>query len=72
MERFEALRADVTLADTPVEAARAFDRYAIRGVPTVVFLGPDGAERRDFRLEGYEGPEAFVRRLEEVVAPGLE
>ena len=55
------LKADLTRSDEPgVEALR--EKWKIKGVPTLIFLGPDGAERGE-RVVGFEPPETFVRRL---------
>ena len=63
--RFVLLKAD--MSDTQSEPVRALrEKYAVAGYPTVVFLGPDGAERRELRLVGYEGPKAFLKRLAEM------
>ena len=60
--QFVVLEAD--MSDTQSAAARALgEKYAVAGYPTVVFLGPDGAERRELRLVGYEGPNAFLKRM---------
>ena len=64
-DRFVRLKADMT--DTQSEPARGLaEKYHIAAFPTVIFLGPDGAERRSLRLVGYEGPRAFVQRLNAV------
>ncbi len=55
------LKADLTRTGSPeVEALK--ERWGIRGVPTLIFLGPDGKEAGE-RLVGFEPPEAFVSRL---------
>ena len=55
------LKADLTRSDEPgVEALR--EKWKIKGVPTLIFLGPDGAERGE-RVVGFEPPESFVKRL---------
>jgi len=56
-------KADMTKAAAPETVALA-ERYAILGVPTVIFLDASGHERKDLRLVGFEGPDAFLRRLE--------
>lgn len=55
-------KADLTRGDSP-EAVDLTSRFAILGVPTVVFLDSAGAERRDLRLVGFEDADAFLRRL---------
>lgn len=56
-------KADMTRAAAPETVALA-EKYAILGVPTVIFLDASGQERKDLRLVGFEGPEEFLRRLE--------
>jgi uncharacterized protein YyaL (SSP411 family) len=65
LERFALLKADLTNEESPqVQALR--ERFDVYGVPTVVFLAGDGTDRKDLRLTGFEEPEAFVKRLEQV------
>jgi thiol:disulfide interchange protein DsbD len=65
-ERFVTLKLDLTTADANTEAGRAKQRFAIRGVPTIIFLDPAGRERADLRLEGFEKPDAFLSRMKQV------
>lgn len=41
--------------------------YDIRGVPTFVFLAPDGSEIRDFRTVGFIRPETLLEKMEYVL-----
>lgn len=59
---FLALRVDLT-ADTPGNRQLG-ERYCIKAFPTVVFLGPDGTERSNLRLVGYEPPAFFAARVD--------
>jgi thiol:disulfide interchange protein DsbD len=59
---FRAFRADLTHYDSP-EAERWRRRYRIKGVPTVLFLTPDGVEVRPARVEGFLSPERFLERV---------
>ncbi len=55
------LKADLTRSGEPdVEVLR--EKWKIKGVPTLIFLGSDGAEKGE-RVVGFEPPESFVRRL---------
>ncbi|HQR45169.1 MAG TPA: cytochrome c biogenesis protein CcdA [Thermoanaerobaculia bacterium] len=55
------LKADLTRTGSPeVEALK--EKWRIQGVPTLIFLGPDGKEAGE-RVVGFEPPETFVRRL---------
>lgn len=56
------LKADLTQTGSPeVEALK--DKWKVLGVPTLIFLGPDGRETGE-RIVGFEPPESFVSRLE--------
>jgi thiol:disulfide interchange protein DsbD len=68
-ERFMPLKLDLTSNDPNTEAGRARQRFAIRGVPTVLFLDATGREVSDLRLEGFEKPSAFLGRMKRVQAP---
>jgi len=56
-------KADMTRTASPETVALA-ERHRILGVPTIVFLDAAGNEREDLRLVGFEGPDAFLKRLE--------
>lgn len=59
---FARLRADLTEEGSPaVKELRR--RYAVRGLPTVIFLDSTGKEIEGLRLTGFEGPEGFSLRL---------
>ncbi len=66
LREFVTLQVDMTTGkdETAKEAHR---RFKVRGLPTVVFIGRDGKERRDLRLEGFESPESFLQRLEKAL-----
>lgn len=65
LDRFVRLKADLTLADD--EAAKALaTQYGVFGVPTIVFLGSDGAENRNVRVGGFEPPAVFLERSRQV------
>lgn len=69
-ERFITLKLDLTRSEAGSEAARAKERFGIRGVPTVIFLDHEGKERPDLRLEGFEKPSAFLeKRMKQVASP---
>jgi thiol:disulfide interchange protein DsbD len=46
------------------EVVELSDKYAILGVPTIIFLDAAGKERPDLRLVGFEDADAFLKRLE--------
>jgi thiol:disulfide interchange protein DsbD len=60
---FVAFKVDLTRYDSP-EAERWRQQFGIKGVPTIVFLGPDGEEVRAARVEGFMPPERFLERME--------
>ncbi|MBI1799253.1 MAG: thioredoxin family protein [Candidatus Eisenbacteria bacterium] len=57
-----AFQVDLTRYDSP-EADRWRRTWGIRGVPTVVFVGPDGSEIRETRTEGFVPPRTFLDRI---------
>ncbi len=64
---FLTLKVDLTRADSPqVKSLR--DRYAIRGVPTVVFLNSRGDEIKKLRFVGFLEAEDFLERMERALA----
>ena len=65
-ERFVALKLDLTHPPDGSDAANAKDKFAIRGVPTVVFIDGTGRERDELRLEGFEKPNLFLGRMKQV------
>lgn len=61
-ERFVMLKVDLTVAGDPeTEALRA--KFQVRGVPTLVFLKPDGRELSALRGTGFETREVFVDKM---------
>jgi thiol:disulfide interchange protein DsbD len=56
------LRADLTLTGSD-EVTRLRKKYAIKGVPTVVFIAPNGEERKDLRVFGFVDAEDFLERV---------
>ncbi|MDW8259576.1 MAG: protein-disulfide reductase DsbD [Gammaproteobacteria bacterium] len=55
------LQADVTAHDGPDQAL--LKHFGIFGPPTIAFYGPDGHERRDYRLVGFVKAADFVTHL---------
>jgi thiol:disulfide interchange protein DsbD len=56
------LKADMTKLASP-ESIALSERYAILGVPTIIFLDANGKERQDLRLVGFENADRFLERL---------
>lgn len=57
-------------AVTTRSVREAIQRFQVRGLPTVVFIGADGKEREDLRLTGFEPPEAFLKRVQALKGEG--
>jgi thiol:disulfide interchange protein DsbD len=65
------LRADLTRsADESVKELR--ERYGIVGVPTVVFIGPDGRERAELRVVQFVDADEFLERLSKLTGEPLQ
>jgi thiol:disulfide interchange protein DsbD len=60
---FDAYRLDMSANQSPQVAAFG-RRYGVKGLPTVVFLRPDGSEARGARVEGFVSAAEFVKRIE--------
>ena len=60
--RFVMLKADLTAADDPA-VKTLMERYRVRGVPTLVFLRPDGAEMTSLRGTGFEPAGIFLDKM---------
>ncbi|MBF0169745.1 MAG: thiol:disulfide interchange protein, partial [Nitrospinae bacterium] len=61
-ERFVMIAVDVTKADDP-EGEALKKRFAVSGVPTVLFFGSDGKERSELRLVGFVDAETFLGKM---------
>ena len=55
------LRADVTA--NSAEQQKFLKHFGIVGPPAILFFGPDGQERRDYRVVGSVEADAFNRHL---------
>ncbi|MGB7297038.1 MAG: cytochrome c biogenesis protein CcdA [Candidatus Aminicenantales bacterium] len=59
---FVMLKADLT--STKDESAKAFTKkYGIKGVPTLIFLKPDGSEIEELRVTGFEPKNVFLPKM---------
>jgi thiol:disulfide interchange protein DsbD len=65
LDRFTRIKADLTNGDDPV-VKELTKRYAIVGVPTVVFLDSTGHEQQQLRLTGFENADKFLARTQQV------
>jgi thiol:disulfide interchange protein DsbD len=63
LESRALFKADMTKSASR-EVVELSDKYAILGVPTIIFLDASGKERPDLRLVGFEDADAFLKRLE--------
>ena len=64
-ENFVRLKVDLTQFDSE-ESEALRRRYAVAGVPTIVFLDPAGEEVRDVRVVGFVNANDFLGRIERV------
>ena len=64
---FRAFKVDLTKYQSP-DAERWRRQYGINGVPTVVFLSPDGNEVMEARVEGFVPPARFLERVQTALA----
>jgi len=62
---FVMVKIDLTAGDNPVYQQLVRD-YEVKGVPTLVFLDPNGIERHDMRLVDFMPPPAFMQWLEKI------
>lgn len=62
---FVPLRVDMTRSGD-YQTERLAKRYNIQGVPTVLFLAPDGEEKEDLRVMEFMPPDRFLARMEEL------
>jgi len=60
---FTPIKIDLTTGTSALEQALQ-SRYAVKGVPTYIFLNRSGTEYANLRLTGLEWADAFVKRLD--------
>ncbi|WP_077528745.1 protein-disulfide reductase DsbD [Vreelandella utahensis] len=65
----QLLQADVTANDSTDQAL--MDELKVVGPPTIMLIGPDGQERRGYRVTGEISSEAFLERLSATGASSL-
>ncbi len=66
-KNFVTLKADLTTFDSDVTQLLR-EKYNIKGVPTIVFLAPDGNELESLRLAGFEAADQFLERMQQTLA----
>ena len=62
---FIMIKIDLTRRGNP-DHNRLLQKFAVKGVPTVVFLDRKGQERQDLRLVDFLPPEQFLIRMAEI------
>ncbi|MEA2238690.1 MAG: thioredoxin:protein disulfide reductase [Thermoanaerobaculia bacterium] len=65
LDRFTRIKADLTNDQDPL-VKELTKRYAIVGVPTIVFIDSSGHEQPQSRLTGFENAEQFLARIQQV------
>jgi thiol:disulfide interchange protein DsbD len=63
---FVMLKVDLTSADDP-KAVALQQKYDVKGVPTLVFLKPDGIEMTGLRITGFEPKEVFLAKMKQTL-----
>ncbi|MEW6364098.1 MAG: cytochrome c biogenesis protein CcdA [Acidobacteriota bacterium] len=67
--KFVTLKSDLTSADDPRVKAMS-ESYAIKGVPTLVFLSADGKELPELRVTGFETKNEFLPKMRRALEAG--
>ncbi|MFN7130674.1 MAG: protein-disulfide reductase DsbD family protein [Myxococcales bacterium] len=62
--RFVLAKIDGTSEPPEVEAL--YQKYGIKGLPTVIFIDSDGKVREDLTITGFMKPEEFVKRMKKI------
>jgi len=62
---FTMIKVDLTRKGNPIHES-LLRQYGVKGVPTVVFLDPQGKERRDLRLVDFVPAEQFLIHMAEI------
>jgi thiol:disulfide interchange protein DsbD len=60
--QFQMFKVDLTNAEDP-QSNRLKEKYQLRGVPTLLFLFPDGREIPGLRGTGFESKEVFLGKM---------
>jgi thiol:disulfide interchange protein DsbD len=63
---FVMLQVDMTSAEDPAVAALQ-KKYDVKGLPTYVFLKPDGSELAELRGTGFEAKEVFLPKMKQAI-----
>ncbi|MCK7459664.1 protein-disulfide reductase DsbD [Idiomarina aminovorans] len=65
-QQLHLIQADVTRNNT--QDVEILSRYKVLGLPTILFFGPDGKERTEYRVTGFMNAEDFKNHLEKIVS----
>ncbi len=65
IDKMVLLKADVT-ANSDADKA-LLQRYGLFGPPATLFYGPDGVERKAYRMVGFKGPDEFLAHLQQAM-----
>lgn len=63
-QRFVLAKIDGT--HEPPEVEELYQKYRVRGLPTVIFIDSDGKVREDLTITGFMQPDEFVERMKKV------
>jgi thiol:disulfide interchange protein DsbD len=63
---FTMIKVDVTRAGNPIHE-QLLKHYAVKGVPTVVFVDAQQRERLDLRLVDFLPPDQFLNRMSDLM-----
>ncbi|PIS27475.1 MAG: thiol:disulfide interchange protein [Candidatus Marinimicrobia bacterium CG08_land_8_20_14_0_20_45_22] len=66
-DEFALFKVDLT-SEVSAEVAQLKAKYEIRGVPTFLFVMPDGNEIRELRVVGFEKPEPFLEKMKKALS----
>lgn len=64
---FVKLKVDLTHFDSP-ETKKLRQKFNISGVPTIIFLAPDGGEVQGTRVVGYLPPDRFIEQMQPLLS----
>jgi thiol:disulfide interchange protein DsbD len=62
---FLMLKSNLTRENSP-EVKALISKFGIRGVPTIVLIGPDGEERQELRIVQFEDAEEVLSRFKQI------
>lgn len=67
---FSMVRADCTRPDSETSALRK--RFNVAGLPTIVFLSPDGSEIQELRVTGFIEPSKMVEQMNNALSKAIQ